>query len=110
MRVPVSMRRPCRPAEAALPLGAAGAFGGERNHRRNHPGHRLDRVLDLLADRFPGFDFRGIDAQREEHLAVRHHDVGQNTAVGEFRSTRRSDGRKPLADLIVWWAPRGAVS
>src|SRR6185437_10252672 len=46
-------------------LGPTGLFGRERNQRRLHPGHRLDRVLGALAHRLPSLDRGGIDGERE---------------------------------------------
>ena len=67
---------------------APGALGGERDHHRGHARHARDGGFGALAHALPLLDRRGIDRDREKHLAVGGDDVGkfsgrrQRLAVG----------------------------
>ena len=80
---------------------AARAFGGERDHDRLDPRQRAHRGLGALAHALPLLNVRGIDGDREEHLAVGDEDVGKLPGGGERRAVGAWHGGKRGQNLIL---------
>ena len=84
-----AMRRPCaRPARARRWRRrgrARRALAGERHHGPTARRVRRAPRLGALAHRLPSLDVRGIDRDREEHLAVADDDFGQLPVAGNGR-------------------------
>ncbi len=92
----------CRLRRSSLRRRGSGlALGGERHHHRHHPGDRLDGRFRALPHRLPGLHDRGIDRDREEHLAVGDQNVGKHTSLGERHPVRTAHRFEARQDLVA---------
>ena len=108
---------PCRRAATAPRRGAAaGAIAARAPQpaaRRSavraiiaevHAGHRPHRLLGPLAHRLPGLHHRRVDTDREEHLTVADHDIGQRAGIGQRLPSGGHGGK-----LCRTWSLVGAM-
>ena len=84
---------------------AGGALGGQRHQRRVHARERPARPPRRLAHRLPGLHLRGIDGDREEHLAVGDDDVGQHAAHRSAACRPGAATAASAASTCVLWSP-----
>ena len=98
MRMPMRRRSWRRRRRSGL------ALGGQRDHRRGDARDRPHGGFRLRAHVFPCAGFRGIDIDREEHLAVGDRDRRQHVGVGQGDAARRRHLREAIKNLLLRYA------
>ena len=80
------------------------AFGGQRDHGGGDAGNGAYRGLGRGPDAFPGAGLRGIDIDREEHLAVADGDRRQHIGVGQGDAAWRLHLGQHIENLLLRYA------
>src|SRR5665213_1220129 len=80
------------------------AFGRQRDHRGGDAGNGADGGFRLRPNAFPGAGFRGIDIDREEHLAVTDRNRRQHIRVGQRNAAWRHHLGQTIKNLLLRYA------